>query len=637
MFTDMVGFTRGAQQDERATLGRLAEQESLVRPLIAARHGRVVKSTGDGLLVEFSSALQATECAVEIQERLRERNLRADGAPIELRIGIHLGDVESRGDDILGDAVNVAARVQPTADVGGVAVSQQVYDQVRNKLSLEFVPLPPQSLKGVRFPVTVFRVALPAPGRSAGIEPREPPADRLAVLPFANISPDAQDAYFSDGLTEEVIATLSELPGLRVIARTSVDHFRDGRRTVSEVGAELGVRWVLEGSVRKAGARLRFTAKLIDAQTQEQLWTGKYDRELVDVFELQTELARQIAEALPVRLRPGLPDRPERRPMPRPDSYLEYLQGRAALRRITRESLREARVHFERAVELDPSNASAYAGLSEAIDFLASLYREVSRAEARTLKRRYAQRALELDPGLAEVHTILAGDLADRYQYREAEEALLRAIRLNPSFPDAHLYYATVLADTRRPEEALREYAIAEQLDPLSSLPLAEHVMLLIYLSRLDEARTVLATLDRVEGHSILYRDRAGMIAFAEGDVATFRDGLDWFAANVPARPELDVAWAIAAAAEGDAVRAREHLARAETAPADARPTGQIARAYAFLGDLDACFRWIEQSVVEERFTARNWLYGPSLAAVRADPRFTAVLERLGIPPAPSG
>jgi adenylate cyclase len=631
MFTDMVGFTQRTQTDERSSLRRLTEQENLVRPVIAGHDGRIVKSTGDGLLAEFPSALKATECAVAIQQTLRDRNLRSGGTPIELRIGIHLGDVEQRGEDIFGDAVNLAARVQPTAEAGGIAVSQQVFDQVANKLTLRFERLPFQPLKGVQAPMAIFRVVLPWKAAQGPTIDGSPGVDRLAVLPFANISPDPRDAYFSDGLTEEVIAVLSELKDLRVIARTSVDPYKVTPRPISQVAQELGVRWVLEGSVRKDGQRLRFTAQLIDAQTQEHLWSGKYDRELVDIFALQSELARQIADALKIRLLSAESERLDRRRAPNPESYLEYLQGRSCLRDLTQPSLRKAKGHYERALELDESNASAYAGLAEVVGLLASVYQATSLEAAAEEARRLAARALELDPDSAEAHTMLASNFADRYDFPAALVEVQRAIALNPSNAQAHLYCGAILADLNRPEEALREYALAEQLDPLSPLVLSEWVILQTFLGDFDAARKNLDKLGEVEKHGILYHDRRGQLALTTGDLDGFLSSVKWFEEQYAGRPEIRVAYAIYEARVGHPERAKALLAPVESLPELVRPTGGIPIAYAMFGDLDETFRWIDQAIAESRFSPRGWLYDPLRETVRADPRFSEILRRMHI------
>lgn len=631
MFTDMVGFTELTQSDERRSLNLLGEQERLVRPLLKAHHGRTVKSTGDGFLVEFPSALQATECAVAIQQRLHDRNRTAGGLPIELRIGIHLGDVEERNKDIFGDAVNIASRVQPIADPGGIAVSRQVFDQVRNKIFLPFEKVEERSLKGVRFPMEIYRVVLEGNAPTTPRTTSPPGTSRLAVLPFTNISPDPQDAYFSDGLTEEVITTLSELQDLRVIARTSVDPYKTAPKPVSRVGSELGVGWVLEGSVRKVRTRLRITFQLIDVRTQEHAWVATYDRELDDVFAIQSDVARRVAEALKIRLGARETSRLDHRPTVLPESYLEYLQGRTCLHVIDRAKLLEAQEHFERALSLDDHNAAAHAGLAEAHSLLGSLYRHLTQAEWMDLARREADRAVELDPDLAEAHTALALALSRPDETRASERELRRAIELNPSFAGAHFWYALALADLGHPEEALREFAIAGELDPLSTLVLAEQVSLLSSLGRLDQAASRLERLREVETNQILYEDRRMGLLLALGDIEGFRQSLERLDRLLPGRPEVLTMRAFYAALIGEKEEARELLQRAEALPDSERPEVHIARIYATLGDLDSCFRWMERAASAARLAPRSWRYDARWAAVREDPRFAALLQKLDL------
>jgi adenylate cyclase len=632
MFTDMVGFTAKAQADERGTLRLLEEQEGVVAPLVAAHDGRTVKSTGDGALVEFPSALQAVECAVEIQQRLHARNQgHREGTSLELRIGIHLGDVESRGSDIFGDAVNIASRVQPLADPGGVVVSQQVYDQVRNKGGLQLEPVEPRSLKGVRFPMDLYRIALPWERSSS----RPATADgerRLAVLPFTNISPDPQDAYISDGLTEEVITVLSQLGELRVIARTSVDTYRTGTKPIPQIGVELGVSWILEGSVRKAGSRLRITAQLIDVRTQAHLWASTYDRELDDVFAVQSEMAKRVAEALEIRLHARDEARLDRRHSPNPESYLEYLQGRSAMHGVQEADLQRAKAHFERALALDERNAAAHAGLADVETLLGSVYYGTPRAEWSATASRHTARALELDPDLAEAHTSNALALSDRYDWGASEEEFRRAIQLNPSYAGGHLWYAALLAELGRPEEALRELALAEELDPLSALALAQEVELRVCLGQWEEAAKRLERLGQVENQGLLYLDRRASLAVARDDVAACRESLDRLDALLPDYPALKAARAGLLAREGDRTRALEILRSLEALPEPKRPDGALAWTYLRLGDLDRCFHWLEVSRAERRFNVYPWRYEARAAPARADPRYAELLRKMHLP-----
>jgi adenylate cyclase len=329
MFTDMVGSTALAQANEVEALRLRDEQQVLIRRLVPAHHGREIKSLGDGFLVEFDSALHAVQCAIAIQQAVRERIDPEEVPPLRLRIGIHLGDVEVRGTDIVGDSVNVASRIESLAEPGGICVTEPVFGQVHNKVALRLEKIGPAALKGVQFPVSVYRVALPREGD--GDVPPSGVSPGLAVLPFSNISPDPNDAYFADGLTEELITVLSQMGGLRVIARTSVASYKSTTKGVAQIGSELRVSSLLEGSVRKAGTRLRVTAQLIDVGSEGHLWAKSYDRELDDIFAVQSELAHEVAEALKVELRASESARMEHRPSVRTDSYLAYLKGRIRL------------------------------------------------------------------------------------------------------------------------------------------------------------------------------------------------------------------------------------------------------------------------------------------------------------------
>jgi len=333
MFTDVVGSTASAQANEAEALKLRDEQAGLVRPLFAAHHGREVKSMGDGFLSEFDSALRAVQCAIDIQQHLHERNSQAGVTPIELRIGIHLGDVEQRDTDIFGDAVNIASRVEPLASPGGICISGEVFSQIRNKIPNKFEKLPPTALKGVQAPVDIYRIALPWVTRDAPASSGGPTG--IAILPFANISPDPKDEYFADGLTEELITVLSQIRELRVIARSSVTPYKSTSKGVAQIGAELGVSSILEGSVRKAGSQLRITAQLIDVASQGHVWANSYNRELTDVFAVQVELAQQVADALRVELRASERAQIAARPMVKPDSYLSYLKGLTLMRVAT--------------------------------------------------------------------------------------------------------------------------------------------------------------------------------------------------------------------------------------------------------------------------------------------------------------
>jgi adenylate cyclase len=394
MFTDMVGYTALTQSNESLAIEILDRHNRLLRPFFPKFHGKEVKSIGDSFLVEFESALDALNCAIEIQSYLHDYNFSSrESWKISLRIGIHLGDVIHRADDVLGDAVNIASRIEPMAEPECICISEQVYDQVRNKVSQSLVELGPKDLKNVSFPVTVYGVVMPWEKHGASAEGASLPVNRIAVLPFANISPDPQDEYFADGMTEELISTMSKVSGLKVIARTSVSGYKGGKKRIDEVARELGVSTVLEGSVRKAGDRLRITVQLINAQTSDHLWAESYDRELKDVFEIQSDIAKTVVNSLEVRLLSSEKKDIEKRPTGNLKAYQLYLRGRYYLNRETREDYSKALDLLKEAIRLDPEFALAYAGISDYYHGGAH-YNWFSPEDAFPLMKEHAQKAL---------------------------------------------------------------------------------------------------------------------------------------------------------------------------------------------------------------------------------------------------
>jgi adenylate cyclase len=629
MFTDMVGYTASTQASEARTLELLDDLEGLVRPLLTHHHGREIKSTGDGFLVEFDSALMATRCAIDIQRAIHERNDQPGVTPFQIRIGVHLGDVEQRGTDIVGDAVNIAARIEPVAEPGGICVSGAVREQVWNKIPDELEKLAPKALKGLQISTDIYRVVPPSAARNLPDQSTGPTG--IAVLPFSNISPDPKDEYFADGLTEELITVLSQLKELRVISRTSVMQFKATTKSVSQIGTELGVVSILEGSVRKSGNRLRVAAQLIDARSDRHLWAQTYDRELHDVFAVQAEIARQVAEALKIELLAPEAARLDGRALPHPESYLEYLQGRTSLHTVSEEALRSAQAHFERALELDERNAAAHAGLADIQRVLGSVFHHLPKAEWEATSRGHAARAIELDPNLAEAHASLGFILWDDAEYPAAEREIQRALALNPSFAWARIWYADLLADEARSEEALREFALAEELDPLSTLALGEEIQLLVLLRRLDAAEVKIEKLGQLENFGLLYHNTRVNLCFARGDLGECLREIDQVTKLLPGHSDLAVGYAAHAAWSGEEQRARELLRTVESLPEPVRPDGQIAGVYANLGDLDACFHWLEIAVRTKRIAPRFWRLEPTLSHVRNDPRFAVLLRELNL------
>lgn len=366
MFTDMVGYTALTQSDESLGLQVLERHSRLVRPFFPKHNGREVKTIGDSFLVEFESALDATNCAVEIQEFLHDHNLSSkEEWKINLRIGIHLGDVIRKGNDILGDALNIASRIEPLADPGSICVSQQVYDQIHNKLGYPMRQLEKTELKHVSFPTNVYALVMPWQ-ETRSRRNNELDRHRIAVLPFANMSSDPENAYFADGMTEELIATMSKISSLQVMARTSVMRYkRQEEKSIDQIASELQVGSIMEGSVRKSGDKLRITVQLIDSGTSNHLWSESYDRKLEDVFAIQSDISSRVAEALRIRLQGGERRDMERRSTANAEAHTLYLKGRYFWNERTKDSIGKAVKYFEEAVKLDPMFAVAYSGLAD--------------------------------------------------------------------------------------------------------------------------------------------------------------------------------------------------------------------------------------------------------------------------------
>jgi adenylate cyclase len=466
MFTDMVGSTASAQANESQALQLRAEQERLVRPLFAAHQGREVKSMGDGFLAEFDSALKAVQCAIDIQHHVHERNSRQGVVPIQLRIGVHLGDVEQLENDIFGDAVNIASRLEPLAPPGGVCISGEVVSQIRNKIPNHLEKLPPTALKGVRVPIDVYRVVLPWQGDATEGPSAASKGLRIVVLPFMNLSPNPSDAYFASGITEELISSVSRIRELSVISRTSAMRYRGGSKPLKEIGSELRVGYALEGSVRKSGDTVRISAQLIDVEDDRHLWSESYDRKLEDVFAVQSDVAQQVAKALKFTLVAGARDEIKRASPRNTDAYLLYLRGRS-LMPLGHRGLAEAIRILELSIEKDPDYAPAYAALAECHTYSAG--ESETESEGLPKATRYARKAVELDPGLSEAHASLGILTIQRdLDWRAAEPELRKALELNSSNPSAHLWMGTCFMVSGRTEDALAEVRAAEQLDPLS-------------------------------------------------------------------------------------------------------------------------------------------------------------------------
>ena len=472
---DVVGYSRLMGEDEEGTLATLKTLwRELSDPKIKEHHGRIVKTTGDGLLVEFASVVDAVRCAVEVQREMAARNAAIPAERrIEFRMGINLGDIIKDKGDIYGDGVNVAARLEALAEPGGICVSRVVRDQVRDKLDFAFADSGEQQVKNIARPVRVFRVNL---GAVATVTAEPPPLalpekPSLAVLPFQNMSGDPEQEYFADGIVEDITTAIARLPWLFVIARNSSFTYKGKSVDVKQVGRELGVRYVLEGSVRKAGNRVRITGQLIDTATGAHIWADRFDGALDDIFELQDQVASSVAGAIEPKLRQSEIERASRKPTDSLDAYDLYLRAVAQLNKYTEEGMREAVILAKRALAIDPS----YAPAAALIGWCRSLQRvqiwgAVSDAEIAdaVLLARQAIEAGRDDPDVLSMAATTIGLLAG--ENSTALAATDRALAVNPNSALAWSARGWALNWQNQPVPAIEAYQQAMRLSPLDPL-----------------------------------------------------------------------------------------------------------------------------------------------------------------------
>ena len=634
MFTDTVGYTASTQSNESRTLDLLRQQTELLRPVVALHQGREVKSTGDGFLVEFESALKAVQCAVNIQRRIYEHNSEGGQKHIRIRIGVHLGDVVQSGTDILGDAVNIAARIEPLADPGGVCVSSAVYDQVRTKVSDKFEKLEARALKGVALPMDVYRVLPTWEGNGGAVTDDASyltDKARIAVLPFANISPDPNDEYFADGLTEELIANLSLVPGLKVIARTSVIGYKKTEKKVGVIGKELGVGTVVEGSVRRAASKIRVTVQVIDVATEEHLWTAKYDDDLDDIFAVQSEIAAKVATSLPGSLTKPQSRLPELERPKETQAYLSYLQGQALIWKTDEPSLRKSLEHFQRAIETDPIFARAYAGMARAYVNLGT-EGYLTWTGAIEMGQAAAERASKLDPDLADAHVLL-GELAFMADAPAEilDRELRRALELNPNLAQAHSILSSLAGSFGIMESYILQSDEAYRLDPLSPPMIRRQGEAYFNSGRHDEA--LAHWRKHIESDPIdAYRGLAEYHMF-KGDFDQAESVVRELERIAPNTDPALLCRGYLAGLKGDRDTAVRTIAKIdELFKKGTSRNSSIGYIYYALGDLDRFFEYMFASAKNHTMQAVKVRLSPMFAAARRDPRFVMLVIQAGRP-----
>ncbi|ULJ76672.1 TPR end-of-group domain-containing protein [Rhizobium gallicum] len=605
---DVVTYSRLMGRDEEGTHAAWkAHRKELIDAKIAECEGRIVKLTGDGFLAEFPSVVNAVTCAATVQRGMLERNA---GVPqrsrIKLRMGINLGDVIVEGDDIFGDGVNVAVRLESIAAPGGIAVSAAVRDNVGNRLDLRFEDMGEQTLKNIDRPVRAYGISLdfpPAPSGSDASqeEPWEIEKPSIAVLPFNNISGDPEQEYFSDGITEDIITDLSKISGLFVVARNTVYTYKGKPAKVQQVSQDLRVNYILEGSVRKAGSRVRVTAQLVEGKGGGHLWADRYDRDLTDIFALQDEITHTIVDHLKVKLLPEEKKVIGQAPTGSFEAYAYYLRGRHFLHWHSKSHYVLAKRMFAMAVELDPLYARAYAGIADCDSFLFLHYNADVSIDGILAA---SAKALDLESGLAEAHASRGLALSLRERHPEAMAEFDQAIALDPNLFEAYYFYARACFTQGKLDEAARLFQRAAEIKP------DDYQALLVLIN-------VLRSLGREQEMKIAAREG---VARAERELVL--------------RPENARAaylGALGLAALGELDRAKEWAGRALTIdPDDRLAKYNVACFYSLEGEHERAIGLLVELLPRATHETKRWVkYDSDLDPIRRHPHFLKVLELL--------
>jgi adenylate cyclase len=596
---DVVGYSALMERDEAGTLERLkANRKAIFDPRVAAHGGRIVKLMGDGALVEFASVVSAVNCAQEIQESTEADGGVPEPERIRYRIGITLGEVIVDGDDIYGDGVNAAARLQALAQPGGVAVSRPVRDQAIGKAPVEFDDLGEHTVKNIERPVHVFAMRAAAIKASASSATQEKPRLSICVLPFANMSGDPEQEYFSDGITEDIITDLSKVSALAVVSRFTAFTFKGKPIDVAQVARQLKVSHVLEGSVRKSGNRVRITAQLIEGATDSHLWAERYDRNIDDIFALQDEISEAIVKALKLTLLPAEKKAIEQRSTTNPEAYKLYLMARQ-YNATGNTRHREVTVRLcKRAVEIDPNYARAWALLSvcQSNTVLLATLPGDSGWDA-------AERAIALAPDLAEAHAAKGRVLADAGRYEESLAEHTIALRLDPDAYEVNAAAARCFMGLRRYREAIQ--CLEKAAAAIEADFWALGMSIACYRSIGDKAGEMDAakrTLERVKRLIVAEPDHGGALSFGVTALVTL----------------------------GEVDRAREWAERAMLLdPKNYNLMYNLACSMIALGEMDEALKLLEPLFTSAQTPSLHWWKIDSdLDPIRSDPRFKAMLEQ---------
>jgi adenylate cyclase len=633
MFTDMVGFTSISQRSEGLAIRMLEKQREIVRKCISDHRGKEVKTMGDAFLVIFDSATDSLECAISIQKSIIVFNKKKEFPEFSLRIGIHMGEVVEENRDIYGDSVNIASRIEPLAEKGGICITQAVWEQVRNKVEVEYVRMKETRLKNVSDRFQIYRVILNDQSSNHGIIEDETKSRReyvrIAVLPLRDLS--ERNGFFADGLTDELIFALSRVKALRVIARTSVMKYKSENKSAREIGRELDVDYIVEGSIRKSQARILCQVQLVDTGTEESIWAQSYMREMKDIFETQAEIAGKVCSSLRSRIQA-----PSRvvitnlfKKTDNINAFTLYLKGRHYWNKRDERSIKKAMKFFEMSIMEDKNYAKAYSGLADCYAFIGN-YMIADSKEAFMNAVKYARKAIELDPMLAEAHSSLGAVLGSYYMdFDEAEKEMKKAINLNPSYATAHHWYSTILLSLGRINEAMKELEVAYMLDPFSDIILTALALGHLYSGDVQNGIKYCQTVIRRNPKFLIAYNALGECYLQTGNIDKAMSQYSK-ALALNKNDSLTLAYlAHAHALRGNKEEAMRIVKELKDKVKEPELSSLLAVAYSGFSDVERVFDYIRNAHIGRTLIVEDLRYSPIYSSVRNDPRFSQLLQEI--------
>lgn len=629
VFADMTGYTALMQENEQLAKSKRKRLKEVLDSTLRQYNGKILQYYGDGSLSIFKSAIDAVTCAINIQHQLQQ------SPQVDLRIGIHTGDVTVEDETIYGDGVNIASRIESLAVSGSVFISEKVYDEIRNQEQIQARELGIFELKNVKLPIRVFAVSnngIVVPNRSELIGKTKQPSNRLAVLPFVNMSADPENEYFSDGITEELLNALTKVDGLQVTSRTSVFAFKGKNDDIRDIAIKLNVDKILEGSVRKAGNRVRITAQLISAADGYHLWSESYDRNLTDIFEVQDEISGIITNKLRENLTAEKQtEKLVKAPTKNIEAYTWYLKALHFWNKLTPADTRKAIECFEQAIALEPEYAQAYAMAAGAYSNLGSTGQMLPQ-KAFEIVRRYADKALALDNMIAEGHIAKASyNLLYEWKWKESYEALQQAIKLNPGATSAYQLLGFYFIIMGQKKQAVKIMEQAVQIDPLSPIMNQFLGNAYIFAERYDDA---IRQADILLEMNPQMRISIELKAWATGMKGDWVKALELFEevhrlTNHPLKGLMGVGYAYAKLGMKEkALECVRKIEQRQVEDPDSVLDADLVGIWFALGDMDKVFHHISQCVIKRIAPVNYFLEYPEFKELSKDPRYAELKLR---------